>query len=391
MFSMQPPYTRTCQRCGKPLSPNEVYCDNCGVHNGLPPVNSFNGQAQPPVAPIAWDTGSPSLQASYETGQYGEQQWGQASLLPASHGLNGAYSSPQQSSYPNNYYNAPQQGYDFSLSSPIITRGLQPGRMNISPSGFDQMPHPPARKGGPKLGLIIGLAILIIVLISGAFLGYAFLGNKNNETVSVTLTPKPTLTPTPFGKPLFKDSFANNNSGWDLTSNPGKFSVQVGGGKIALEDDDNTLLWEIVPGKTFSDFTLTVDAMLSKGDPNNGYGIYIRSGSSQDSQLGTYYRFELYGDGTYAIFKGVLNGSGNTQSTQLAYSTNASIQKQGIANHITIIAKGQNMTFMANGQVLSKFTDNNYKSGSVALFVSNLPKSPPDAQATFSNLTIYPA
>ena len=49
------------------------------------------------------------------------------------------------------------------------------------------------------------------------------------------------------------------------------------------------------------------------------------------------------------------------------------------------------MTFMVNGQMLNKVTDNNYKSGSVALFVSNLPGSPPDAQATFAHLAIYPA
>jgi len=409
MFSMQPPNSgtsvRTCQRCGKPLSPNEVYCDNCGVYNGLPPVNSFNGRAQPSAAPVAWGASASPPQTLYGTGQYGEQQWGQASTSPASNSLNGGYSSPQQPPYPNNYYssatqtspfstpnnyyNAPQQGYGYSPSSPIITGDLQPGSMKGFPSRFDQMPQPPTRKSGPKLGLIIGIGILVIVLISGAFLGYAFLGNKNDKTVSVTPTPKPT--PTPSVKPLFNDSFNNNNNGWDLTSNPGQFSVQVGGGKMVLEDDNNKLIWEIVPGKTFGDFTLSVDAVLSKGDQNNGYGIYIRGGLSQSIYLDTYYRFELYGDGTYAIFKGVLDGSGNTQSNQLVYTANTSIQKQGIVNHITIIAKGQSMTFMVNGQMLRTITDNNYKSGLVALFVSNLPKSPPGAQATFSHLAIYPA
>lgn len=353
MFSLQPPNSgisvRTCQRCGKPLSPNEVYCDNCGVYNGLPLANSFNKWTPPPAAPIQ---------------------------VP-------------QSSSPSNYYNVPQQGYGYSPSSPTITGDLLPGSMRGFPSGFDHMPQPPARRGNHKLGLIIGISILGVILISGAFLGYAFVTNKNDKTLSSAPTSVPT--PTPSVKPLFTDSFDNNNSGWDLTSNPGKFSVQVGGGKMVLEDDNNKLLWEIIPGKTFSDFTLTVDAVLSKGDPNNGYGIYFRSGSSRDSQLGTYYRFELYGDGTYAIFKGVLDGNGNTQSNKLVgYNASASIQKQGIVNHIMIIAKGQSMTFIVNGQILNKITDNNYKSGSVALFVSNLPGSPPDAQTTFSHLAIYP-
>jgi len=37
------------------------------------------------------------------------------------------------------------------------------------------------------------------------------------------------------------------------------------------------------------------------------------------------------------------------------------------------------------------YTDDNYKGGSIALFVSNLPELTPGAQATFTNLAIFPA
>jgi len=40
---------------------------------------------------------------------------------------------------------------------------------------------------------------------------------------------------------------------------------------------------------------------------------------------------------------------------------------------------------------LYTYVDNNYKSGSVALFVSNLLTLPAGAQATFSQLAIFPA
>lgn len=162
---------------------------------------------------------------------------------------------------------------------------------------------------------------------------------------------------------------------------------------MVLEDDEHRLFMEVVPGNNnLVDFRLDVDASLSKGDPSNGYGVFIRGALGSDGNLNTYYRFELYGDGTYAIFKGSLNASGNLLSTKVHdYTTSSAILKGGQVNHITIIARGSSMTFMVNGQALYTYVDNNYKSGSVALFVSNLPTLAGGAQATFSHLAIFPA
>jgi hypothetical protein len=160
---------------------------------------------------------------------------------------------------------------------------------------------------------------------------------------------------------------------------------------LVLEDDENKLLWEVLPGKSFTDFRLDVNATLTKGDANNGYGVFIRA-ASQGSDLGTYYRFELYGDGTYAIFKGYLDTTGQSKSkTVQTYTVNNAIAKVGNVNHITITAKGPAMTMIVNGQTLYTYTDDTYKSGSVALFVSNLPTLTPGAQATFTNLAVFPA
>ncbi|HLX56002.1 MAG TPA: hypothetical protein VKR83_03175, partial [Ktedonobacteraceae bacterium] len=102
-------------------------------------------------------------------------------------------------------------------------------------------------------------------------------------------------------------------------------------------------------------------------------------------------RFELYGDGTFALFKGSLDANSNAQSTQVTNDTSsAAIQKEGNVNHITIIAKGSNMIFMVNGVTIYTYSDSSYKGGEVALFVSNLPNLPPGAQASFAHLAIFP-
>jgi hypothetical protein len=136
---------------------------------------------------------------------------------------------------------------------------------------------------------------------------------------------------------------------------------------------------------------MTVDATLSKGTESNGYGIYIRGSSNQTIDIATYYRFEIYGDGSFAIFKGTVDSTGVSNSSVLVNYTNASvIQKQGHVNHIAINAKGSTLTFYVNGQVVKIVTDNTYNTGSIALFVSNLPHTTAGAQATFANLAIYP-
>ena len=263
---------------------------------------------------------------------------------------------------------------------------MQSSNLNgYSPTGYNQ---PPEGKRRPKLGLIILVLLLVVVITGGVFAGYIFLKNQNQNGNTV-----PTRVTTPSVKPLFSDAFNDDKNGWDLSSTPGKFSVKIGGGSMVLEDDEQKLFMEVVPGNNLVDFRLDVDASLSKGDPSNGYGVFIRGGLGPDGNLNTDYRFELYGDGTYAIFKGSLDPtSGNALNNIVHnYTASSAILKGGQVNHITIIAKGSTMTFMVNQQTLYTYVDNNYKSGAVALFVSNLPTLAAGAQATFSHLAIFPA
>jgi hypothetical protein len=282
------------------------------------------------------------------------------------------------------------QSAGFAQPSPqAVLGGFQPGSMNgFSAADFVQVPE---RKRGPRIGVVIGIIVLLLVVVGGSVFGYEYL---KKQSAATTTPPVPTVAPTtvPKGASLFSDSFTSNRNNWDTTSKAGQFSVKIGNGSLALEDDNNKLLWELIPGgRNFKDFFLTTDAALSKGTQDNGYGIYIRGASNQNVDIATYYRFELYGDGTFALFKGTVDASGTSKSSLLVnYTTSSAIRKQGQVNHIAISAKGATMSFVVNGQTLATISDNSYTSGSIALFVSNLQNTAPDAQATFSNLAIYP-
>lgn len=428
MSSVYPPYngmpTKPCPRCGVALSINEQRCSNCGYYDAPAQGNNGmynNGQfAQSP-----WGTMPPEMPISPPPAQGSAQQWGQIPstpplqsgygqmplTIPATPPPSGSgqmppfpgYASPSPNTGDGNYYGSPQQSMGNYNSAPpqqpfypsapgfASYNNMQAQGMNgMASSGNGQ---PTSAKGGPNVGRIVGVVVLLLVLIGGGIAGYTYLKATNQTS---TPGPAPTApvsaTTAPKGQPLFTDAFNDNAQQWNLVSDQGKFSAAIHNGSLLLEDDDNKLLWELVPGdKTFSDFNLYVDAILSKGEQNNGYGIYIRGAVSQHNDLTTYYRFELYGDGTFAIFKGTVDGSGKLTSTRIVdYTQSPDIQKQGGVNHIQIAAKGSTMTLIVNGQILKTINDTSYSSGSVALFVSNLQGSQPIAQATFSHFAIYP-
>ena len=430
MSSIYPSYgsapTQLCQHCGRPLPPNEVYCSNCGLVNT--PSQSNNAPTQSPSG-ISWGSTPPG------TDQPGGQPWRQSPAQPSpNNALNGfsvpqqafgppnpypagndtVFGSPGQQSNPNNFYGngapAPQQPFYLQPSPPLSASGFQtsvyaqpPAMNDYQQPGFANTPAMKGYQSGgfapqaeersrrPKIGMILTILVILLVVVGGSIGGFTYL-KRHSASTTIQVSPTVASTPIPQGKPLFSDPFQNNNAGWDLTSKPGEFSIKISNGSMVLEDDNNKLFSELIPGgRNFNDFFLTVDATLSKGTQSNGYGIYFRGASNQSFDIATYYRFELYGDGTFAIYKGSVDSTGTSTSTFLVnYSQSPALQKQGNVNHIGISAKGPTMTFVVNGQTLKIVTDNTYSSGSIALFVSNLPHTTPGAQATFSNLVIYP-
>ena len=172
----------------------------------------------------------------------------------------------------------------------------------------------------------------------------------------------------------------------------GRYRASINKGNLILEDDNNKLFPILLPGvKNFTNFKLIVNAMLSNGDRENGYGLCIRGTTDPSGYLLAYYRIELYGNSTYAIFKVATDANGNTSSTTLVETTaHAAIKPVGHSNQIVVIANGPKITLIVNGQTVQTFSETSYASGVIALFVSNLPGAHPGAQAMFSQMAIYP-
>ncbi len=422
---------RPCARCGAPLAMNESQCSRCGTYNPLPQsqVPQAGNSAWPGASGNAW--GSPGQADGWpQNSLFADQnqpvpqsrpsQQFQQNIFGAPPG--NSFVGPNQSSLNNTFagfQQNPAQSANSSLNNTFASFQQNPAQsangsfFNATrqdsytrPAPWTTLNNPQARpawmkgegdddeedtgKKGPGAGVVIVIVVLLVALIGGgAFAGYKIFLSR---TATTTTTNGPAIV-TPSVTPLFHETFQNNNAKWDLTAPTGA-KVTLAGGKMILESDNNKLYQEPFPGgKTYGDFRLDLDAGLTGGDAKNGYGVYVRGASAQNDPLGLFYRFEVYGDGYFYIYKGSLDANGNLQVQSIAQSQQPSnaVNLKGKMNHLTIIAQGPKLTWLINGTQVASLTDNSYKSGTMALFVSNVANVQPGAVAAFQNLAIFPA
>lgn len=356
-----------------------------------PPMGS--GQWSQPQTPAGSGTQWNQPQTSMGSGQWGQPQ------APAGSGMQwGQPQTPNASTGMQWGQNGMESGSPFAGN-----QGSERPAGNAIP--FSPAPDPFAlseQQKRPPWGMIIGAVVLVLVVIIAGVGGSLIFSHGSNTDANKSTATVNTLKPlsTPTGKPLFADTFANNNNGWHLEKDAkGAFAASLSNGALTLNDNDNKLFSETLPdSKSYGDFQLFVNATLSKGDPNpqsggGGYGVVIRAATAQNGSLATFYRLELYGDGTYTIFRGQSDAAGTTvleAKTLVPNAANPAIQPMGKTNQIVVKAKGSTMTFIVNGQAIKTISDASYLSGSIAFFVSNLPNTKPGAEAQFTNLAIFP-
>jgi serine/threonine protein kinase len=322
------PIMPTCLRCGEPLLLNATFCGNCGYH--------FSTARETPS----------TLQVFKDE-----------HTLPL--GPRGGPVQRQMSSWP-------------TINTSDSTMSALPTAVQPSPPPLLVSKKPSTKRNT----LIISAIVLIVLILTGIGLYPYILKTFSPATADIScLSSTQNL--------LFGDCFLDNTNKWDTTSQPDQYSAKLSHNSLILEDDNNTWFSETIRGTPhiFTDFRLEVDANLSQGDPINSYGIVIRGAQDTNGRFKSYYRFELFGNGQYAI---------NKSDMKLVDVTSASaIHPQGSINHITITAKGPILTLSVNNVMIKSINDGDYNAGYIALFISNNPSAAPTAQATFSKLGIY--
>jgi hypothetical protein len=184
-----------CSTCGFMLPAGAPFCTNCGA--------KMYNQGNPGNQPAGSSQVEPTIAASspYEATPMNPSP-NQQAVPPTVYGA--PYGTPQQYSYeapppppPANAYGAqpPSNPYGAPYAAP-------PG------SYVPPVQQPPTRPKGPNVGLIIGIIVLLLLVVSGGYLAIhaATSGSKTNtatptattaqSTPTTAITPTPIVTPT---------------------------------------------------------------------------------------------------------------------------------------------------------------------------------------------------
>jgi len=110
----------------------------------------------------------------------------------------------------------------------------------------------------------------------------------------------------------------------------------------------------------------------------SSYGVLFRY-----IDEGNFYRFDVTGDGYYAVFK-LEHGEWVTLAD---WRASEHVKPQGEVNRIRVVCRGPRMSFYANDEELLSVEDDSFERGDVGLFASTF--ADPGTEVEFDNLQIW--
>ena len=199
-----------------------------------------------------------------------------------------------------------------------------------------------------------------------------------NPTPTVTLTPTPTVTSTPTLTPtatdtptptidpsiLFSDDFSDIDSGWDRYSNlDGVTEYDLSHNAYRIFVNKSFMNYWSVPGRTYSNLVINVDAQKVAGPDENDIGVLCRY---QDNQ--NFYLFEIQSTGYYGIYE-LLDGNWILLSGRELGFNDRVIHNGNSSNHLKVTCNQDNLILEVNGSILADVYDPDFTSGDVGLLV----------------------
>jgi hypothetical protein len=217
-------------------------------------------------------------------------------------------------------------------------------------------------KKRPVLFLLLAF-VLIFTLTSCSTLQQFLPTGKTGNTTSANV--------------LFKDDFSKSSSGWDQWSGDSGKTDYVDGTYQILVNQTQYDLWAN-PGKSFTDVSTEVDAVMVGGPQNNDFGILCRY-----KDLDNYYFGILSSDGYYAIGS-VIAATQKilTDGMQASDKINTGFK----SNRVRFDCVGDKLTLYANGTQLVQITDATLASGDVGLMAGTFDTA--GTQVAFDNFVV---
>ncbi len=158
--------------------------------------------------------------------------------------------------------------------------------------------------------------------------------------------------------PAIRETFRDDSGGWDMESDDDVTRTLRGGAFYILVNTENILGWSSVPGE-YADFYMTADALHVGGPLDNEIGLLFRIVDESN-----FYFFTVSSDGFYLLNKLV---DGEWQSIVDWTESSLIVQGEGQANSLGVLARGDELTLLINGEPVEVVGDDEFNAGGVAV------------------------
>jgi len=198
------------------------------------------------------------------------------------------------------------------------------------------------------------LRYLLLVLITGS----AVLACSSISEITGGGNPSP-------GDVLFEDDFAFVFSGWPSNADEYSSSDYVDGGYQITVHEKDYVTWAI-PGESFTDVDVQVEATIISGEYDSYFGIICRHKDTDN-----FYALVISNDGYYGILKTVQGGPFTLIPDEfLDYSDSI---KQGLDTNLIRAKCANDRIFLyVNDDLLLEVKDDDLASGDVGLIVGSV-------------------
>lgn len=177
---------------------------------------------------------------------------------------------------------------------------------------------------------------------------------------------------------LFQDDFSDKNSGWHtLTEGDQVVDYQQNGFRFYVTETQFDY-WS-VPGLSFTDAVIQVNAVKVGGPDDNDFGVICRY---QDDS--NFYGFLVSSDGYYGISK-MADGEHNLLGSEDMQPSDA-INQGAASNTLKVSCVGSTLSLTVNGQKLLEVEDSDYTRGDIGLIAGTFDVGGVDV--VFDNLVV---
>lgn len=396
------PYGPTPSNPNYPAPPGTAYGGSQPPSGPNPGYNPYP-PSNPPAGP---EPNTPN--SSY--GPYGNPY---APPPPPSTGPN-PYTNPPTPMPPNtgpNPYDAyaPTVMSQNQPSSPGYSQPSSPSypMYNSQPAGMDMTPPPGAPGMQPQKrgrgGIIIAAVIALVVIVGGSIFGVVAYNNNQatlhanatataiaNVNAHATATAQVYASATavastyPFSNNLvLSDPLVDNSKGVNWDNNQGNGCFFSGSAYHVTDSQTNTYNTCAASKTDYSDFTVQVEMVIKQGGANAGGGLIFRA----DNANSKYYRLYIDQQGNYGLLVSVDTTGTNGNARSLKEGTASQFSTGlGQTNTISIVARGDQISFYINQQLVTTIADSTYSHGQIGVTADTLSGK---TEVVYNNLKVW--